>query len=58
MPGFGKTLQAVVPTRGLEDSSHAFMMTILTCLCKTITTASSAGRAIPRDPKHVFRLVA
>ena len=58
MPGFGKTAQAVVPTRCLEDSLHAFMMTILRCLCKTITTASSAGRAIRRDPKYVSRLVA
>jgi hypothetical protein len=29
MPGVGKTAQAVIATRRLEDRSHAFMMTIL-----------------------------
>src|SRR6516225_8695003 len=48
MPGVGKTAQAVVATRRLEDSLHASMMTILSCLCKIIALASSA---VPRHPK-------
>jgi hypothetical protein len=36
MPGVGKTAQAVVATRRLEDSLHASMMTILPSLCKTM----------------------
>jgi hypothetical protein len=43
MPGVGKTAQAIIATRSLEDCSHAFMMTILSCLCKTMARASSAG---------------
>ena len=43
MPGFGKTAQAVVPTRRLEDTLHASMMTILPSLCKTMAAASSAA---------------
>jgi hypothetical protein len=46
MPGVGKTAQAVVPTRRLEDGLHASMMTILACLCKMVARASSAG------PRH------
>ena len=43
MPGIGKTAQAVVATRCLEDRSHASMMTIVPCLCKTMAPASSTG---------------
>jgi hypothetical protein len=44
MPGFGKTAQAVVATRRLEDSLHAPMMTIVPSLCKTM----AAWRVQPR----------
>jgi len=46
MPGIGKTAQAVVATRRLEDSLHASMMTILPCLCKTgkFSWATSSDR--------------
>jgi hypothetical protein len=54
MPDAGKTAQAVVATRRLEDSLHASIMTIVPCLCKTMAAASSAGgnaiRAIPTGP--------
>ena len=43
MPGAGKTAQAVVTTRRLENSLHASIMTIVPCLCKTMAAASSAG---------------
>jgi hypothetical protein len=33
MPGAGKTAQTVHSTRGLEDSLHASIMTIVPCLC-------------------------
>ncbi len=39
MPGVSKTAQAVVATRCLEYSLHVPMMTILSCLCKTLATA-------------------
>ena len=42
MPGAGKTAQAVHSTRGLEDSLHASIMTIVPCLCKTMAAATSA----------------
>src|SRR4029077_3805329 len=63
MPGAGKTAQAVVATRRLENSLHASIMTIVPCLCKTMAAASSAGgnaiRAIRQDPlKHGSPLVA
>jgi ABC-type lipoprotein release transport system permease subunit len=59
MPGVGKTAQAVIATRRLEDSSHAFMMTILSCLCKTMVPARSAGQGHPTGPaKYDTRLVA
>jgi hypothetical protein len=63
MPGAGKTAQAVVATRRLENSLHASIMTIVPCLCKTMAAASSAGgnaiRAIRQDPaKYGSRLVA
>jgi hypothetical protein len=35
VPGGGKTSQAVVATRCLEDSLHASIMTIAPGLCKT-----------------------
>src|SRR5215471_7773435 len=50
MPGVGKTAQAVVATRRLEDSLHASMMTILPCLCETMAWRVQLGRAIQRDP--------
>jgi len=37
MPGVSKTAQAFVATHCLEDSLHVPMMTILSCLCKTLT---------------------
>jgi hypothetical protein len=37
MPGVSKTAQAFVATHWLEDSLHVPMMTILSCLCKTLT---------------------
>ena len=46
MPGVGKTAQTVAPTRRLEDSLHASMMTILPSLCKTMAPASSVGPPI------------
>jgi hypothetical protein len=59
MPGFGKTAQAVVATRRLEDSLHTSMMTILPCLRKTMAAASSAGRRRPTGTaKYGSRLVA
>ena len=63
MPGAGKTAQAVVATRRLENSLHASIMTIVPCLCKTMAAASSAGgnaiRAIRQDPaKYGSLLVA
>src|ERR1039457_68782 len=50
--GVGKTAQAVVATRRLEDSSHASVMTILPCLCKRMAPATSAGqpRQLPDAP--------
>ena len=57
MPGVGKTAQAVVATRRLEDSLHASMMTILPCLYKTMALASSDGH--PTGPtEYGSRLVA
>jgi len=53
MPGVGKTAQAVVATRRLEDSLHASMMTILPCLCKTMAWRVHLGRAIQRDPLSI-----
>jgi hypothetical protein len=50
MPGAGKTSQAVVATRCLEDSLHASIMTIVLSLFKTIAAASSAGGK--RNPRH------
>jgi hypothetical protein len=59
MPSVGKTAQAVIATRRLKDSSHAFMMTILSRLCKTMAPASSAKPCHPRGPaKYDTRLVA
>jgi hypothetical protein len=46
MPGVGETTQAVVATCRLEDSLHAFMMTILPCLCKTMARRVQLGSAI------------
>ena len=37
MPSIGETVKAVHSTRRLEDSLHAFIMTILLCVCKVIT---------------------
>jgi len=37
VPGVSKTAQAVVATRCLEDSLHVPMMTILSCMRKTLT---------------------
>jgi len=34
MPGSGKTVQAVVTARCLEDSTHTSIMTIVPCSCK------------------------
>src|ERR1700674_5388749 len=52
MPGAGKTAQAVVATRRLENSLHASIMTIVPCLCKTMAAASSSrGEGNPRHPK-------
>jgi hypothetical protein len=39
MPGVSKTAQAVVATRCFEDSLHVPMMTILSCIHKTLTPA-------------------
>jgi hypothetical protein len=50
MPGVGKTAQAIVATRRLEDSLHASMMTILPSLCKTMAPSSLAGRYRPTAP--------
>src|ERR1700678_558888 len=47
MPGVGKTAQAVVTTRRLEDSLHASIMTFLPCLCKTMPPQFS--RAAPSN---------
>jgi hypothetical protein len=47
MPGMSKTAQAIVATRCLEDSLHVPMMTIPSCLCKTLTLASSRGLRHP-----------
>jgi hypothetical protein len=74
MPGAGKTAQAVVATRRLENSSkrlnraggnllNASIMTIAPCLCKMMAATSSAEgnaiRAIREDPaKYGSRLVA
>jgi hypothetical protein len=43
MPGIGKTKQAVVAARCLEDRMHASIMTIVPCPCKTMAAASSTG---------------
>jgi hypothetical protein len=48
MPGAGKTSQAVVATRRLENSLHASIMTIVHCLCKTMAAARSAGGSMAR----------
>src|SRR5271155_2752196 len=48
MPGVGKTAQAVVTTRRLEDSLHASIMTILPCLSQLETGGQRAGRFHPR----------
>jgi hypothetical protein len=45
MPGVGKTAQAVVATRRLEDGLHAFMMT------NSVGYAPGAGRGV----QHEFR---
>jgi hypothetical protein len=37
MPRVSKTAQAVGDTRSLQDSLHVRMMTILSCICKTLT---------------------
>src|ERR1700674_4639190 len=51
MPGAGKTAQAVVATRRLENSLNASMMTIVPCLCKTMAAlSSSAGTRHPTGP--------
>src|SRR5262245_47163319 len=47
MPGLGKTAQAVVAARRLEESLHASIMTVPPCLCKTMALARSVG---PRHP--------
>jgi hypothetical protein len=57
MPGASKTTQAVVATRCLEDSLHIPMMTILSCLCKTLTPAGSRGRDIRWGAEYGSRLV-
>src|SRR5260370_21143744 len=60
MPGAGKIAQAVVATCRLEDSLHASMMTIVPYSCKTVATATSAGKANPAairpDPSKVCLL--
>jgi hypothetical protein len=50
MPSVGKTVQAVIATRRLKDSSHAFMMTILSRLCKTMARRVPPSHAIRRGP--------
>src|ERR1700674_1411917 len=51
MPGAGKTAQAVVTPRRLENSLHASIMTIVPCLCKTMAAlSSSAGTRHPTGP--------
>jgi hypothetical protein len=55
MPGVGKTAQAVVATRRLEDSLHASMMTILPCLRKTMAWRVQVSRASQRDPLSMAR---
>jgi len=51
MPGFGKTAQAVVATRRLENSLHASMMTIVPSLCKMM----AARRVQPSTRGHEAR---
>jgi hypothetical protein len=49
MPGAGKTAQAVVATRRLENSLHASIMTIVPCLCKTMAALSGVYAHDPRS---------
>ncbi len=44
MPGVGRTSQAVVTTRCLEDSLHVSIMTIVPCLCKTLSISLRHGQ--------------
>ena len=45
MPGVSETAQTFVATRCLEDSLHAPIMTIVSCLCKTLTPGGFTGAA-------------
>ena len=56
MPGAGKTSQAVIATRCLENSLHASIMTILPCLCKTMAAASLAPGGTQSAPSDRTRL--
>jgi len=47
MPGISKTAQSFVSTRCLEESLHLPMMTIPSCLCKTLSPAGSRGLRFP-----------
>ncbi len=44
MPSCGETLQAIVATRCLEDSLHAFTMTIVWSLCKIASTGGNGPK--------------
>lgn len=57
MPGVSKTAQSFVATRCVEDSLHSPMMTILWCLCKTLTQAGSRDRDILWGAKYGSGLV-
>jgi hypothetical protein len=58
VPGAGKTAQAVVATRCLEDSLHTSIMTIVPSLCKTIAAATSTGvnAIVARDYQPIWRI--
>jgi hypothetical protein len=57
MPGVSKTAQAVGAARCLEDSLHVPMMTILSCIRKTLTRpvkrAARSERALSMAPGFV-----
>ena len=53
MPGGSKPAQPFLATCCLEHSLHVAIMTILSCLCKTITLAGSRG---PPHELNVFAL--
>jgi hypothetical protein len=56
MPGAGKTAQAVVATRRLENSLHASILTIVPCLCKMTAARRVQPGVTQSAPSYRTRL--